>query len=495
MKKVISLLIIAALMLSVGLSVSAAVPKSYGYDAKASAVGAPPAYEYSAVITGKGLGLGEFSSAADMYVADDKLYISDTGNNRIVVLNSDYTPSSVITHVVTGQGEEALNAPRGIFYADGLLYICDSGNQRVIAIDGENKVQRTILKPDSSLVSDMADFTPSRVGVNASGTVYVIADGIYQGFCQYDAADSFIGFFGANRVEITPTVIFQHMLKNIFTKEQREALVRTIPTEYSNVYVDDEDIIYATTHTATSEQVRKLNASGSNIMVYPGSNLSLLGTGFNRKNFGDQAVNYVKGEAVKSKIVDIHKDADGIMAVLDGQRGRIFLYDNEQNQLCIFGGEGIQKGYFKNAVSLEKFGNDYLVADTEKNNITVFTETKYMSNIRSAIRAYNDGNYDESGRYWQMVLDKNGNLSAAFKGVGRMLLNNGDYKEAMQYLKDGNDRYYYSMAVQQYRRDFVRDNFLVMVLVAALVVTGLVFAIKYLKKWLLKGSPKAKIKG
>lgn len=71
-------------------------------------------------------------------------------------------------------------------------------------------------------------------------------------------------------------------------------------------------------------------------------------------------------------MTDVQVDADGILSVLDNQRGRVFQYDKEQNPLCIFGGRGEQQGFFKNATALEKLGSEYLIADADKNSLTVF---------------------------------------------------------------------------------------------------------------------------
>jgi hypothetical protein len=248
------------------------------------------------------------------------------------------------------------------------------------------------------------------------------------------------------------------MWMNIFSDEQREALIRTVPTEYAGIFIDSEDMIYTTTVTATTSQVKRLNASGENILMYPGSTTGFLQKGYDRNNFGDQTVETGRNGLRRSQIMDVFVGEDNVIAVLDSQRGRVFLFDSEQNPLGIFGGSGTQDGCFTSVSALSKNGQDYLVADGTRNSITVFEPTAYMQDIRLALRAYEEGNYAQSRACWERALESNAGLFVAARGIGRVLLLEGDFEEAMRYLKMGDDRYYYSMALTRYRREYLRQN-------------------------------------
>ena len=58
--------------------------------------------------------------------------------------------------------------------------------------------------------------------------------------------------------------------------------------------------------------------------------------------------------------------------------------------------------------------------------------------------------------------------------MGRALLADGDCRAAMEYLREGDDRYYYSLALQEYRRDFIRNNLLWLLPAMLAVLAGLV---------------------
>ena len=431
--------------------------KTYVYNEYGEAVNAPSAYLCTRVLRGRDLGLGDFSKLADLYV-NGNVYLSDSGNNRIVVLSPEYELVRVISEVQENGTATALSSPSSVFLADGLLYICDTGNSRVVAVDADDRVVKTFYKPASDLLTEDFAFKPSKVVVNSAGSVYIAASGVYQGLLHYESDGSFIEFFGANKVEVTAAVLLKSMWMNIFSDEQRESLIRTVPTEYAGIFIDSEDMIYTTTITASTSQVKRLNASGENILMYPGSSTGFLQKGYDRNNFGDQILEYAKGSLRRSQIMDVTVDDDNVIAVLDSTRGRVLLFDSEQNTLGIFGGSGTQDGYFTNASALSKNGEEYLVADGTRNSVTVFAPTEYMQNIRCALRAYDRGEYSESRTYWERVLESNAGLSVAAKGIGRALLLEGNFRDAMRYLKMGDDRYYYSMALTRYRREFLREN-------------------------------------
>ena len=186
----------------------------------------------------------------------------------------------------------------------------------------------------------------------------------------------------------------------------------------------------------------------------------------------------------------VQVDADGILSVLDNQRGRVFQYDKEQNPLCIFGGRGEQQGFFKNATALEKLGSEYLIADADKNSLTVFAPVPYMETVRLALAAYDAGDYEKSAALWEETLRQNGSLTVAYRGIGRARLQQGRYDEAMACLENGGDRYFYSLAVQQVRRQFTRANLWWLLPAAAAAVAAFVWLVKRIKRAILRSAKK-----
>ena len=77
------------------------------------------------------------------------------------------------------------------------------------------------------------------------------------------------------------------------------------------------------------------------------------------------------------------------------------------------------------------------------------------------------------------MLTKNANYEIAYNGIGKYLLREGRYKEAIENFKLGHDSYYYSKAYKEYRNQILRDNFgyifLGIVVLAGLIITRIIY--------------------
>ena len=181
----------------------------YIYDDWGNSVYAPGAYEAAEILDGDRLGCGAFSKPQDLLTAaDGRVYIADQGNGRIVVLTPDLTLDRVINGYVDGGETAAFAEPAGLYLSpEGHLYVCDSASGRVLVLDEENRLIRTLEKPDTDLLDKDTVFRPIRVVADTTGTTYVACYGIYQGLIAYDEQGQFSGFFGANQVEVTMEVL------------------------------------------------------------------------------------------------------------------------------------------------------------------------------------------------------------------------------------------------------------------------------------------------
>ena len=68
-----------------------------------------------------------------------------------------------------------------------------------------------------------------------------------------------------------------------------------------------------------------------------------------------------------------------------------------------------------------------------ENSITQFTLTEYGRLINEGLAEYKKGHYEKSAEIWREVLKHNGNYDQAYIGIGRALLREKKYKEAMEY--------------------------------------------------------------
>ena len=138
-KKFISLLLLFALVFSIGIPVSARTPYANYYiqENERTAMPIPAAYETSTVIDFLSTETGKLNNPEDMFIDDDgKIYVADTGNNRIVVYDSDYSFLFEISSDGTYEEGDlsALKEPKGVYVDpdDGAILVADSGNARIV---------------------------------------------------------------------------------------------------------------------------------------------------------------------------------------------------------------------------------------------------------------------------------------------------------------------------------------------------------------------------
>jgi DNA-binding beta-propeller fold protein YncE len=453
MKRFLMILVAALLILSEPLMVSAKeiLPyDTYNYDYRGKAVSTPAAYIPSKTVFGEDLSCGSFKNPKDMFLTDDgNIYVADTGNNRIVVLNGDMEVLQIIDSFINNGKRDTFNSPSGVCCTDdGKLYIADTNNKRVIALDGSANLVKIINNPRSEVLSSGFDFVPLKVSVDYAGRVYVIASNVYQGIMAFNQDSEFMGYFGTIHVRIT---FIQKLWRLFSTKEQRARQLQYIPTEFTGLDIDDEGFVYATNLDSTGgKAVRMLNPKGIDVIRQNHNGVHTLGGDVKFRVGGDY-----QGA---SEIVDVKIRNSGIYSLLDCNRGRIFSYDSEGNLLYIFGGIGTQEGTFSQPVAMEAYQNLIYVLDASRNAIFVFEPTPYGSNINQAVGLRYNGDETKAVEVWKKVLELDSNNEMAYSGIGKAYLSSGENKKAMYYLKMGVNKEYYSIAYKRYRNELLREN-------------------------------------
>ena len=118
--------------------------ESYNYDNWGDAIPSQAGYTADRAVSGFDLGVGAFSDPSDIFFDDEGvLYITDTGNNRIIAADSSLEKViKVYDRFTMPDGSETtLNKPMGVFVSaeNGFIYIADSDNSRVLISDKEGK--------------------------------------------------------------------------------------------------------------------------------------------------------------------------------------------------------------------------------------------------------------------------------------------------------------------------------------------------------------------
>jgi len=464
MKRFLVILIAAFLIMMQPLTVYAqeTLPyDTYTYDYWGFAVSTPAAYVPSKTVFGEKLSCNSFKDPQDMFIADDgTIYVADTGNNRIIVLNSDMEVLRVINSFNNNGKEDTFNTPSGVCFTDnGDLYIADTMNKRVVTLDRNGKLVNIISSPKSEVLSSDFDFAPLKVSVDYAGRVYVIASNIYQGIMAFNEDSEFMGYFGTINVKITVVERFWRLFS---TKEQRSRQQQFIPTEFTGLDIDDEGFVYATNHlTSHGQAVRMLNPKGVDVIKKNANVRHSLGGDIRFSDRGDYSG--------ASEIADVKVRDKGIFTLLDSNRGRIFSYDCEGSLLYIFGGMGTQEGTFSQPVAIETYHDLIYVLDAQKNAIFIFTPTQYGEYINQAVGLRYNGDETKAVELWKKVLEIDSNNEMAYSGIGKAYLSSGDNKKSMYYLKMGMNKAYYSIAYKRYRNELLKEN---LGWILTLVLTG-----------------------
>lgn len=453
---------------------------TYNYDYWQDEIEMPDAYRVEQVIYSETLGLETpMNKPQSLYIRDNFVYVADTGNNRVLEIErrgNEFVLSRIID-AINGAEPATFSSPSDMFVdEEGNIYIADTNNQRIIKADKDLNFIMSFTKPTDATFGS-GDFLPARMVVDVSGRVYVLATNINKGLIKYEADGVFAGFIGANPVTYT---MFEYIWKTFFTsKAQRAQQVAYVPTEYSNIAIDEEGFIYATNAVFSeydllwdnAKPIRRLNSIGNDILVKNGW-LPPIGDIY----WEEQSVEYGP-----SKFRDITVLENDIYVAFDRTRGRLFGYDSQGILLWAFGNKGNTEGTFTGAISIEHMGNDLYCLDELGCTITVFKPTDYGNLIYKASDQYLKGDYDGSADTWREVLKLNANYNLAFIGIGRALMRQENFEEAMKYFKMAYDQENYGRAYRYYRKEMIEDN-IIWVVVAIVVLLVLPLIIKRIRK-------------
>lgn len=427
-----------------------------------------------------------------------------------------YTETTVETTGFDYNGKNyTLSSPSGVTFAkDGSLYICDTGNARIIRFEADENGQyvcvRIFEKPaglDELLASDdnsgsiSADTTaapeeddgsddsegggtgenkdndsqykPLKVAIADGGNMYVVSKGNHKGLIELSSDGSFTKFTGATKVKQT----LSNLLRRILSDAQKEGLTLNLSTEYSNVTLDGDGMIFGTINALEAQDLWNHFISGSELGA-PIKRIAPTGSDILKRNddyppSGDASYSALERKQFSS-MVDIAVASDGIYSALDNNKGRIFTYNNEGELLFIFGAKGSSEGAFTSpvAINLLPFAavEDGIVtaddpeAETYKQmimavldsttaQITLFKPTEYGKLIRSATMCQQNRQYDEAVEKWNKVLDQASNSRLAYKGIGRIQYVRGQYEEACKSFERAYDQSEYGTAYAKLRNE------------------------------------------
>ena len=445
---------------------------SYIYNSDNKAVEAPDAATVTRNITGISSGAGSFKAPQDLIVDNTgKIYVADTSNNRIVIINALGKAEKIIESFEKNGTTDGFNSPKGVFVTENHeIYICDTLNNRIVHLNPEGEyIREIVLKTGDSLPKDFI-FKPTKTAVDGTGRIFVASEGFNSGLLEFTAEGKYIRYMGAANVSLTASQLFW---RTFSTKEQRNKTASNVSTDYNNLEIDDQGFLFVTSTAFTyweyesgkAQPLRKLNAKGNDV-------LTRMGNPSGELDYPDSKTSRATYKG-PSSLVDVAAVEYGIYAVLDQNRGRIFVYNSDGELLYEFGGPGDINGGITTAVALDYLNGSFYTLDSGKNQINIYGLTEYGKLFIDVSKAAAALDYATEETVWNKIINENSNCVLAMRGLGTAAYRKQDMETAMEYFMAADDTENYSKAYVFVRRNRIEKN--AVWLIAAVIAAAVVF--------------------
>ena len=476
--------------------------QTYTYSIDGKALYSPDAYTAQKTIDAAAMGLDlSLLNASDMAVdGEGNVYISDTGNNRILCLDRYYRLRFEISTFMNGEMiMDKFSKPRGLFVTEdryegkdlkypGRIFVCDTEAKRIVTFNLDGTFHSIIDEPQSELFEDGSVYWPVAIAVDSYDRLFVVSSETNEGVIVMTDEGVFTGFIGAQQ---SVSSVWDQIWRRFQSKEQREQSETVISYPYNNVDINENGFIYATIYNEKlKEQMASAITAQSTAGTYaPCKLLNPAGDEIMRRNgfwppageidFQNQYVDPAKKNEV-SRVEDVACGPEKTWSIIDINRSKIYTYDYDGNLLFAFGDTGTQLGNLSAIKAIAYQGDTMLVLDGDNANqkIVVYNRTEYGDVLISALRYQNDRQYDEAIDAWKEILMRNSNYDAAYIGIGNSLFRENNFEEALENYKAAYDVDNYSIAYKELRGEWMSRFFL---LIPVVIVVAVILISKFLK--------------
>lgn len=444
---------------------------NYTYDSWGRAKKSLPAFELVNTLDGSNMGEIRLGSVDDVYVSKDRIFLVDSTESRVDVFDTEFNFLTSIKAIRNENGKIVvnketnkqlmLNKPEGVFYSEAAdeIYIADTGAERITVLDGKSYYYKRVIEKPENMIG-ATQFKPSKLIVDKVGQISVVVQGSYEGILQINGDGTFARYFGLNKPKVN---LADYFWKSIATNQQKQKMKKVFAPSFNNVSFDSEGLVFATTYDQSAQDmVFRFNSKGENVLMQDGYFPVI----------GDLRI----GIERRSEFIDIAVSDYGVYALLDRNRGRVFLYNYAGDLMNVFNSLGNLKGNVKDPTAIAWLGDKLIVTDKQFGCAFIFQPTEFGQAALDAEKQYYNGKWEAASKDFEETLKLNANYDIAYTGVGRNYLMQDMFDKAMYYFKLGNSHGYYSKAYNEYRNWFIQQNFIWLVIPILLLASALLYS-------------------
>lgn len=399
----------------------------------------------------------DIEASEDFDINNDKLFILDNVNKRIVISNFDGTTIKTI-----GENENIFLNPQGICVKNNRIYVADKQKEQVIVLDYTNKDVLSltsvatityISKPTNPLFGKNSLFVPMKIVVDDAGNIYITSEGNVNGIVHLSNDGEFVGYIGANKTQATLKKFLQSIF---FSKEQKERLIKSVPPSPNSIALNDIGLLYTITNKLSSGSVKRYSTTGKEIGSYADI--------FNN-----------------TSAIDIDKN-NNVYAI--DNDGNITIYDESGYLLFKFAGKDCLNrfGSLNQPVSIKVTNNkEIYVLDKSINAIIKYIPTTFFNIVFQGVEYYRQGLYVEGEEIWNEILSMNSNFILGYRALAQASMKKGNYEEALKLFQMGEFQEGYSEAYWNIRNQWLQNNLITLIIII-LSLIALYIILKQIKK-------------
>jgi DNA-binding beta-propeller fold protein YncE len=353
------------------------------------------------------------------------VYVADFGNNRIrkIAQQSITVPTSLVTTVAgsnsgfaDGQGTSALfNSPQGISLSGSNIYVADTGNNRIRLIDASSNVT-TVAGSTAGFADGSNGLFTSPQGISLSGSNIYVADTGNNRIRLIDASSNVTTVAGSNAgfsngtasnalfsspggILTDGTTIYVADTGNNRIRKIANEQVTSSTTVITTVAGSNSGFADGQGTSALFNSPQGISLSGSNIYVADTGNnrIRKIDTASNVTTVAGSNAGFADGTSAQFSGPQAISLSGSNIYVADTGNNRIRLIDASSNVTTVAGsnsgfadGQGTS-ALFTSPQGISLSGSNIYVADTGNNRIRKITSTGLVTTVAGSNAGFSNG--------------------------------------------------------------------------------------------------------